>query len=297
MRYIYLCLLLCMTQIQVFAGDCIFPASYTVEESGSGPYTYTYTVNIDTTHGNDTKALEITYILSGGTTTTLCYPPGSYSDPITHSFFNESLSGQTGKLSYVSWTANNGACQGGNCTSGTLDNTLLPMTLLDFDVEEENGAVRVRWTTANEINHDRYIVERSSDLIEFEEVEALSSTGSELDETHYEIVDQDAPEGAVYYRLKSVDLDGSFEYSAVASIHISEDQTALFPNPTKGKVSLAMAALIEVAGPIYLIDARGQRIPLHVEITDGLVKLDLTRFKSGIYIIQSPLRAFRVVRL
>lgn len=297
MRYIYLCLLLCMTHIQVFAGDCIFPASYTVEESGSGPYTYVFIVDIDTTNGNDTKAIEITYMLSGGTTTTLCYPPGSYSDPITHSFFNESSSGQTGKLTYVSWTANNGACQGGNCSSGTLDNSLLPMTLLDFDVEEESGAVRVRWITANEINHDRYIVERSSDLIEFEELEALSSTGSELGETHYEIVDRDAPEGAVYYRLKSVDLDGSFEYSAIASILIYEDQTALFPNPTKGKVFLAMAALIEVAGPVYLIDATGQRIPLEMEITDGQMQLDLTRFKSGIYILQTPLRAFRVARL
>lgn len=296
MRYIYLCLLFCMAHFQMIAGDCIFPANYSVEEMGSGPYTYVFTVNIDTINGNDTKALEITFMLSGGTTTTLCYPPGTYSDPITHNFFNESTSGQTGKLTYVSWTANNGQCQGGSCSSGTLDNTLLPMTLLDFEVEEENGVVRVKWITANEINHDRYVIERSNNLIDFDVVEALSSTGSEFGETHYEIVDEDAPSGSVYYRLKSVDLDGSFEYSAVASILITEDQTALFPNPTKGKVFLAMAALIEVAGPVYLIDATGQRIPLKVEIIEGQLQLDLTRFKSGIYIIQTPLRAFRVIR-
>ncbi|MDH3650155.1 MAG: hypothetical protein OEQ53_10755 [Saprospiraceae bacterium] len=297
MRHVMAGLLACLTINFILAGDCIVPGSYTLVESGAGPYSYLYTIDLDTLSGNDTKAIQITFTLSGGSTTTVCYPP-PLSNPITHNFFNESVSGQTGNLSYISYTANNGSCQGGTCSSGSLDNFLLPIRLVDFNLQEQDGAVMVNWITTSEINHDYYEVERSINLIDFETVEVLTSVGLANAESRYEVIDLTAPMGHVYYRLKSVDLDGTFQYSAVGSVVVTQKtELELFPNPTRGYVYLRNAALLEIAGPIYLIDGGGQRILVDMEINGDRATIDLNRFEPGLYILQTPLRSFRIVRL
>ncbi len=285
--------------LPLFAGDCIFPGSYTVDKTGSGPYTYLFTIDLDTVAGNDTKAIEITYNLSGGSTATVCYPPGTYTEIITHSFPNESNGNQYGQISYISWSANNGACQGGKCGEGSVNNnTVLPMHLVDFNVDEEDGAVYVWWSTASEVNHDRYILERSFDMIEFEPVSSILSAGSPDQVAEYEFIDRHVPPGNVTYRLKSIDLDGSYEFSAMASIEIAAAPGAgAYPNPTDRFVYVDNLALLEEAGPIYLVNTVGLRIPVEFVMENGRARFDIGHVKPGVYSLQTALRSFKILLL
>ena len=57
-------------------------------------------------------------------------------------------------------------------------NNPLPVELLTYDVKLKNNKVRIDWTTAVEINNDYFVVERSTDAYNFEELERVQGAGN-----------------------------------------------------------------------------------------------------------------------
>jgi hypothetical protein len=92
-------------------------------------------------------------------------------------------------------------------------------------------------TSSFEELSDYYEVQRSSDLIDFQPIGTVKAAGNSTSVKHYSWKDLKPGNGFVYYRLKMVDLDGSFTYSQIKSEYIanqgSEAQWKLFPNPAR----------------------------------------------------------------
>lgn len=89
----------------------------------------------------------------------------------------------------------------------------LPVTWLSFTAKNVNGSNVLEWLTASEKNSDVFEVERSNDAKNWKRVGKVKSAGTSTVVNRYSFGDY-FPEGrAVYYRLKQVDTDGSFEYS------------------------------------------------------------------------------------
>jgi hypothetical protein len=67
-------------------------------------------------------------------------------------------------------------------------------------------------------------------------VKAATESRAHLD---YSFQDAASREGIQYYRLKMVDLDGSFAYSAIRSIDLrSTELISAYPNPVVDKVRI-----------------------------------------------------------
>lgn len=77
----------------------------------------------------------------------------------------------------------------------------LPVTLLNFEAKAENNYVMVSWYTASESEIDSFIVERSPDAKEFNEVGRVKATGKPGVLTAYALVDKSPNMGLAYYRL------------------------------------------------------------------------------------------------
>ena len=73
----------------------------------------------------------------------------------------------------------------------------------------------LKWTTINESGLKEFIVERSTDGIEYQNIGKVDAQGG-VQEADYTFLDVAAEQGLSYYRLKSIDADGSHEYSTVA---------------------------------------------------------------------------------
>ena len=123
--------------------------------------------------------------------------------------------------------------------TGTDDNNPLPVELMKFMGSKVDVAAALNWATAAEKNSSHFEVERSYDGKNFKTIATVKSNGNSNSVKNYSYSDEIAfvnDESAVYYRLKLVDRDASFEYSNTIRIANNDEEVTLsdvkvFPNP------------------------------------------------------------------
>jgi hypothetical protein len=130
----------------------------------------------------------------------------------------------------------------------------VPVELSAFTASIINGAVRLNWTTATELNNKLFAVERSNDKTHFTQIGVVQGKGTSTTITQYSFTDKDAPAGVRYYRLKQIDFDGSFSYSQVVSSAVnarfSYSLNQNYPNPFNPSTEISYT--LETASPVKL---------------------------------------------
>lgn len=101
----------------------------------------------------------------------------------------------------------------------------------------------LNWATINEENQKEFIIERSDDGLTFEKIGSVEAQGG-ADELEYTFLDVSASQGRSYYRLKSVNIDETFDYSsvAIANMSLKNDFTviSLSPPSSNGKLEMVI---------------------------------------------------------
>ena len=123
--------------------------------------------------------------------------------------------------------------------TGTDENNPLPVEMIKFVGSKVDLAAALNWATATEKNSSHFEVERSFDAKNFKGIGKVKSNGNSASVKNYAFTDEQAfinNEAVVYYRLKMIDRDGSFEYSNTISINNNDEEVTLadvkvFPNP------------------------------------------------------------------
>ena len=104
------------------------------------------------------------------------------------------------------------------------NSTPLPVTLLNFEVDCENGFTVLNWSTASEINNDYFVIEKSTDAINFFPIATVQGNGNSNTVLSYTYTDETPNYATTYYRLKQVDFDGKFEYFNVVVSTCTTDE-------------------------------------------------------------------------
>lgn len=117
----------------------------------------------------------------------------------------------------------------------------LPIELLDFSVREDNGDALLSWSTASELNNDRFLLQRTKDGVEFKTVGIVNGAGNSSTVLHYSFTDRNPEKGLSYYKLVQVDFDGT-ETSSELKPFTNESSGVfhLFPNPTSEELTLTL---------------------------------------------------------
>ena len=153
-------------------------------------------------------------------------------------------------------------------------NAALPVKLITFTgerLDEQN--VALFWETSEEVNNDHFEVERTLNPSRgYETVANVKGAGTSETTVKYETIDPNGYTGYTYYRLKQVDMDGTFEYSSIIAIKggLAPLTVSAFPNPgqskniafkvTGVKVSEQLAVVIyDVSGRIIYQDNNASR--------------------------------------
>lgn len=84
--------------------------------------------------------------------------------------------------------------------------------------EHQIGSL-LNWTTANEINSQVFIVERSIDGIDYQVIGEIEAAGNTADESGYRFLDVGVSDEKAFYRLRQVDTDGTASFSQTIMIH------------------------------------------------------------------------------
>jgi beta-glucanase (GH16 family) len=108
---------------------------------------------------------------------------------------------------------------------------LLPVELIDFNVQRRRNNALLQWTVAeSQVSH--YLLERSEgNALIFKEIAKISSLGNST-KMSYQFEDRNLPNGTVFYRLCSVDLDGKVQKSEIIRFENEGYQIEIMPNPT-----------------------------------------------------------------
>lgn len=167
----------------------------------------------------------------------------------------------------------------------------LPVSLTAFEASLVGGQVRLNWQTASERANAYFAIERSLDGRAFSALGTVAGQGSTNTATRYVFTDagtdQQAAAGAVYYRLRQVDLDGSSTYSPVRIVGsvVAAPAVSLYPNPAALATTLDLRALPSTTYLVQLLDATG-RVAQEQEFVGGQShSLSLTDLPSGIYLV------------
>ncbi len=110
----------------------------------------------------------------------------------------------------------------------------LPIELLSFASICNGNGVDLLWQTASEINSYGFDIEKSLDGINFEKIGFVAGAGNSNAVLDYRFTDSKNQPVAKYYRLKLVDIDGSFKYSNIVTAYCYEESSPVimvYPNP------------------------------------------------------------------
>lgn len=86
----------------------------------------------------------------------------------------------------------------------------LPVELLYFTADKEATCNLVHWATASENNSSHFILERSTDGLEWRTIETVLAAGNSIEKLIYNSIDASYPATLNYYRLLQYDIDGQF---------------------------------------------------------------------------------------
>jgi hypothetical protein len=129
----------------------------------------------------------------------------------------------------------------------------VPVSINYFNAAKAENDVVLNWQTASEINNAYFEVERSADNSRFEPIGRVKGKGNSVRINNYSFKDEEAilhfsNLNQLYYRLKQVDKDGTYEYSQTAVINLSTSnnlQAVLFPNPNNGSFTIHLDGVEE----------------------------------------------------
>ncbi len=147
--------------------------------------------------------------------------------------------------------------------AGMVALSALPVELGTFTAEANQCQSQLRWTTLSEHGTEKFVVQRSSNGVRFENLGEVTALGDPSTGFDYAFLDEQPLERNVY-RLLIQDFDGSKTYSVMRALdhkcRSSRLPVAIFPNPSLGQFNLTLDLETDQTVHIQVRDKLGRRI-------------------------------------
>ncbi|MEM1000480.1 MAG: T9SS type A sorting domain-containing protein [Bacteroidota bacterium] len=174
-----------------------------------------------------------------------------------------------------------------------LDFTTLPVEWAGFDAQVEESGVALDWSTISETNNDQFLVQRSADGINYETIGQVESAGNGNAFNSYRYLDQNPLNGANFYQIVQVDLDGKSSASEVLSVEFTVASglfwTAVGPNPVQSNLNMSFNSGKSQSLLMQIVDLQGRVIrQQNIDALAGVnsAQVDLTGEAAGFYYLR-----------
>ncbi len=172
----------------------------------------------------------------------------------------------------------------------------VPVELISFTADLINNTVKLQWKTATETNNYGFEIERNklidkSYQTEWERIGFVEGNGTTTEEENYSFTDKTFEPGRYEYRLKQIDLDGSFEYSNIIEVEfLSPEEFSLsqnYPNPFNPSTTIEYTLPGSGNVKLIVINSLGEEVATLVnkyqESGSYKFNFDARDLASGIY--------------
>ena len=182
----------------------------------------------------------------------------------------------------------------------------LPVSLLSFSGYKDGFRNQLRWVTASELNNSGFEVQRSTDGQNYEPigfVNSLAVGGNSQTQLKYNFTDANPNGLKQYYRLKQMDIDGRSTLSNILLIQGDKPSAfeiaSVYPNPSRGQVTVLLNAPDNKSVTIRLIDLGGrvlQTRQVNVLAGNNSIPFDISNLAKGQYLISVGEKSVKVVK-
>ena len=171
----------------------------------------------------------------------------------------------------------------------------LPVKLAAFYASLNNNKVDLTWRTTSEVNVSHFVVEKSIDGINYRDAGVVFAYGSATEKADYKLSDNIANDQAkiIYYRLRSVDIDGKGQLSETRIIRISKqadnDITIVaYPNPVNNELRITVPANWQNKKAVYeIFTLNGQTVKkMETANSSQTETLNISNLNSGLYFVK-----------
>jgi|GEM_PF-2957035 len=163
--------------------------------------------------------------------------------------------------------------------------------LVSFTGDVNNCNVDLTWVTATEEDVNYFMIERSTDGVNYELVANVDAAGNSVVTNEYNVTDNNAINGTSYYRLSEVTMNNAVSIAQVISVKTSCSTVLtignVYPNPTVSTINLDVTS--EEAGVnIELIDITGRILDVTTIDAVGFstTSFDVSNLAKAIYFIK-----------
>ncbi|OJJ17438.1 hypothetical protein BKI52_26565 [marine bacterium AO1-C] len=185
---------------------------------------------------------------------------------------------------------------GGTCTTCTSTGWTVPGTTIPLPIElgsfqarlAANKTVDIRWITITEKNTSHFEIEKTQDFKNIEAFTQQKAVGNSNVLQYYSAVDHYPAAGITYYRLKSVDFDGTTSYSSWKAVNyeVNDISLEMFPNPANEVVQLHFKGFKSGDVKVFIVNALGQVVLTMSTNDKSTLQIPITQLQSGVYTLQ-----------
>ena len=179
-------------------------------------------------------------------------------------------------------TLNGAAMTVANCL-----NVVLPLKLSSFGARVNNCNVNLNWVSESETDFKNYKIESSTDGQNFKAIATISPLQNNTSSMQqYSYQDKSPQQGKVYYRLKMINIDGSFTYSntIVMNVDCNKSSVVVYPNPVSDMLNVNITNSDDNATTANLFDPDG-RMVYTKKLISGTNVIDMKKFPKGLYLL------------
>jgi hypothetical protein len=161
----------------------------------------------------------------------------------------------------------------------------LPVKLISFTAKNELNAVKLSWTTTEEINSKSFEVQHSEDGKTWNILNTIATNGNGQMTTTYSHIHHAPSKGDNLYRLRMVDQDETFAFSRIVSIRIDQGAKPVYvyPNPATETISLGNITFTSI-GSVEILNIGGRV----VHKTTGIPAegINIQNLENGVYYVK-----------
>jgi 1,4-alpha-glucan branching enzyme len=169
----------------------------------------------------------------------------------------------------------------------TSTDVTLPVTLINFNGKRNGSTNSLSWVVANEHDLNYYEVQRSTDAQNYKMISQIKASGK-ISYNYSDVTNNTS--SVYYYRLRIVDKDGNFKYSAVVKLRMSsKGLIEVMPNPFAGKLKVKIESLLQDNATIMVTDVSGRQLfKKQIILAAGINTIDINeagKFSKGTYLL------------
>ncbi|MEP6711771.1 MAG: T9SS type A sorting domain-containing protein, partial [Ferruginibacter sp.] len=174
---------------------------------------------------------------------------------------------------------------------------VLTVKYLSFEAVVNNKIVDVKWVTNSVQNNAKFEVERSFDMNHFKMIgtvtNIVSSTEANISYKLSDVSKELEENTIVYYRLKQINLNGTWNYSKVISVELKPKigiKMNVSPNPFVEDIHVHLSTSQSSIAEIRIISTSGQKkISKQFTVNKGESNIEigsLNKLAMGLYVAQ-----------